>query len=177
MGPARRLCFSRGAVFAEKSAKTLREGLFFCAGMWYDKEHGLRRGKALWSAARFVCRMTLCACRSSSRKTRHAIFVGALKNKKALAHSSPRRSCAAKDLQRNASRNLFCAAKEIRELKSNPARRVPLRCVSRGRARARTEISPQWEIPCEQMAKSPPGSLQESICSHSICLILEAYCS
>ena len=26
------------------------------------------------------------------------------------------------------SRNLFCAAKEIRELKSNPARRVPLRC-------------------------------------------------
>ena len=40
LGPARRLCFSRGAVFAEKSAKTLREGLFFCAGIWYDKEHG-----------------------------------------------------------------------------------------------------------------------------------------
>ena len=38
----------------------------------------LRRGKAVWSAARFVCRMTLCACRSSSRKTRHAIFAGAL---------------------------------------------------------------------------------------------------
>ena len=90
-----------------------------------------RRGKAVWSAARFVCRMTLCACRSSSRKTRYAIFVGALKNKKALAHPS---------------RKDFCAAKEIRELKSNPARRVPLRCVSRGRARARTEISPQWEI-------------------------------
>ena len=97
-------------------------------------------------------------------------------NKKALAHPSPRRSCAAKDLQRNASRKDFCAAKEIRELKSNPARRVPLRCVSRGRTRACTGISPQWEIPCEQMAKSPPGSLQESICSHSICLILEAYC-
>ena len=97
-------------------------------------------------------------------------------DKKALAHPSPRRFSEGKDLRRNASRNLFCAAKEIRELKSNPARRVPLRCVSRGRARARTEISPQWEIPCEQMAKSPPGSLQESICSHSICLILEAYC-
>ena len=45
-----------------------------------------RRGKAVWSAARFVCRMTLYACRSSSRKTRYAIFVGALKDKKALAH-------------------------------------------------------------------------------------------
>ena len=87
-----------------------------------------RRGKAVWSAARFVCRMTLYACRSSSRKTRYAIFVGALKNKKALAHPSPRRSSEGKDLRRNASRNLFCAAKEIRELKSNPARRVPLRC-------------------------------------------------
>ena len=38
-----------------------------------------RRGKAFWSAARFVCRMTLYACRSSSHKTRHAIFVGTLK--------------------------------------------------------------------------------------------------
>ena len=38
--PARRLCFSRGAGFAEKSAKILREGLFFWAGIWYDKEHG-----------------------------------------------------------------------------------------------------------------------------------------
>ena len=48
-----------------------------------------RRGKAVWSAARFVCRMTLYACRSSSRKTRHAIFAGALKAKKAFAR--PRR--------------------------------------------------------------------------------------
>ena len=31
-------------------------------------------------------------------------------------------------------------------LKITSARRVSLRCVSRGRARARTEISPQWEI-------------------------------
>ena len=38
-----------------------------------------RRGKAVWSAARFVCRMTLYTCRSSSHKTRHAIFAGALK--------------------------------------------------------------------------------------------------
>ena len=43
-----------------------------------------RRGKALWSAARFVCRMTLYACRSSSHKTRHAIFVGTLKARKHL---------------------------------------------------------------------------------------------
>ena len=32
------------------------------------------------------------------------------------------------------------------------------------------------KFPCEQMAKSPPGSLQESICSHSICPMLRAYC-
>ena len=44
-----------------------------------------RRGKAFWSAARFVCRMTLYACRSSSHKTRYAIFVGTLKDKKALS--------------------------------------------------------------------------------------------
>ena len=44
-----------------------------------------RRGKAVWSAARFVCRMTLYACRSSSHKTRYAIFVGTLKDKKALS--------------------------------------------------------------------------------------------
>ena len=43
-----------------------------------------RRGKAFWSAARFVCRMTLYACRSSSHKTRHAIFVGTLKARKHL---------------------------------------------------------------------------------------------
>ena len=45
-----------------------------------------RRGKAFWSAARFVCRMTLYACHSSSHKTRCAIFAGALKGKKAPAH-------------------------------------------------------------------------------------------
>ena len=44
-----------------------------------------RRGKAFWSAARFVCRMTIYACRSSSHKTRYAIFVGTLKDKKALS--------------------------------------------------------------------------------------------
>ena len=49
-----------------------------------------RRGKAFWSAARFVCRMTLYACRSSSHKTRYASFVGTLKDKKAFARP-PRR--------------------------------------------------------------------------------------
>ena len=53
LGPARRLCFSRGAVFAEKSAKTLREGLFFCAGIWYDKEHGLVAAEQILQAARY----------------------------------------------------------------------------------------------------------------------------
>ena len=50
-----------------------------------------RRGKAFWSAARFVCRMTLYACRSSSHKTRYAIFVGTLKDKKALSRPLHRR--------------------------------------------------------------------------------------
>ena len=59
-----------------------------------------RRGKAVWSAARFVCRMTLYACRSSSRKTRHAIFAGALKAKKALSRPFPKKSFASQNLFR-----------------------------------------------------------------------------
>ena len=55
-----------------------------------------RRSKAFGSAARFVCRMTLYACHSSSHKTRYAIFVGTLKDKKALSrpqtHPKKRRS-------------------------------------------------------------------------------------
>ena len=43
-----------------------------------------RRGKAFWSAAHFVCRMPLCACRSSSHKTRYATFAGTLKARKHL---------------------------------------------------------------------------------------------
>ena len=66
----------------------------------------------------------------------------------------------------------FALQNKFVNFKMTSARRVSLRCVSRGRARACTGISPQWEIPCEQMAKSPPGSLQESICSHSICAYL-----
>ena len=72
---------------------------------------GLFTKKRTAEAARLM--FVVLSCRSSSRKTRHAIFAGALKAKKALSHPS---------------RNLFRAAKEIRELKSNPARRVPLRC-------------------------------------------------
>ena len=57
-----------------------------------------RRGKAFWSAARFVCRMTLYACRSSSHKTRYAIFVGTLKDKKALSRPFPKKSFASQNL-------------------------------------------------------------------------------
>ena len=59
-----------------------------------------RRGKAFWSAARFVCRMTLYACRSSSHKTRYAIFAGALKAKKALSRPFPKKSFASQNLFR-----------------------------------------------------------------------------
>ena len=67
--PARRLCFSRGAGFAEKSAKILREGLFFWAGIWYDKEHGLpyptKIAKAIFVGALVAAEQILQAARYS----------------------------------------------------------------------------------------------------------------
>ena len=66
----------------------------------------------------------------------------------------------------------FCGSPEKQESTCSPLAAKILR----SKRFTAKRISPQWEIPCEQMAKSPPGSLQESICSHSICLILEAYC-